>query len=257
MQSPASVSPIAIVLAAGKGTRMKSDLPKVLARACGRPLIEYVLETLHEVGVRRTIVVVGYRADDVKDAVGDFPNVEFALQTEQRGTGHAVMMCRDQIADFHGPVIIVTGDSPMLQADSLRQLLDAFRRSGAACVMGTLIHDQPAGLGRIIRDSAGNFRGIVEEKDASDAQRQIREVNMSTYVFDCRGLIDSLDRLTNNNRQGEYYITDVPAILLGRGLDVRALPVLKPCEAFSVNTLEDLEIVEREIERRQEGECAS
>ncbi len=252
-----AADPIAIVLAAGMGTRMKSDLPKVLASACGRPLIAYVLETLREVGVHRTIVVVGYRADDIKDAIGHYRGVEFALQTERRGTGHAVMICRDQIDKFHGPVIIVTGDSPMLQADSLRQLLAEFSQSGAACVLGTLVHEQPAGLGRIIRDSEGNFRGIVEEKDATAEQRRIREVNMSTYVFDCQPLIECLGLLTNNNRQGEYYITDVPGLMLSRGLEVRAGPVLQPCEAFSVNTVEDLEIVEREIMRRQQGECAS
>jgi bifunctional UDP-N-acetylglucosamine pyrophosphorylase/glucosamine-1-phosphate N-acetyltransferase/UDP-N-acetylglucosamine pyrophosphorylase len=249
--------PIAIVLAAGKGTRMKSDLPKVLARACDRALIEYVLDALNEVGVRRKIVVVGYRADDVQQAVGHFPGVEFALQTEQRGTGHAVMMCRAAIESFEGPVIIVTGDSPMLQPVSLRQLLAEFDSSGAACVMGTLVHENPATLGRIMRDAAGKFRGIVEEKDATDEQRLVREVNMSTYVFDCQRMIECLDRITNANRQGEYYLTDVPGIMLARGWDVRARAVLQPCEAFSVNTLEDLAVVEQEIKRRKVGECAS
>ena len=255
--SNATTEPIAIVLAAGQGKRMQSDLPKVLAQAGGRPLVEYVLDALRGVGVRRTIVVVGHRAEDVKKAIGHQPGIEFALQSERRGTGHAVMMCRERIQEFTGPVIVVAGDSPMLQIDSLRQLLNEFMQSGAACVMGTLIHDQPAGLGRIVRDSAGKFQRIVEEKDATDEQLLIREVNMSTYVFACQPLIESLDRLTNTNRQGEYYITDVPGILLARGMDVRARPVLKPCEAFSVNTVEDLEIVEQELQRRHRGECAS
>jgi bifunctional UDP-N-acetylglucosamine pyrophosphorylase/glucosamine-1-phosphate N-acetyltransferase/UDP-N-acetylglucosamine pyrophosphorylase len=236
---------------------MKSDLPKVLARACGRTLIEYVLDTLREVGVQRTIVVVGYRADDVRNAVGARPGIEFALQSQQRGTGHAVMTCRAQIETFAGPVIVVTGDSPMLQSESLRQLLGAFERTGAACVMGTLVHDQPTGLGRILRNGEGEFQGIIEEKDATDEQRKIREVNMSTYVFDCQPLLESLDRLTNDNRQGEYYITDVPGLLLSQGRIVEALPVLQPCEALSVNTLDDLHSVEREILRRQSGECAN
>ncbi len=249
--------PIAIVLAAGKGTRMKSDLPKVLARVCGRTLIEYVLDALGAAGVRRTIAVVGYRADDVRQAVRHVVGVEFALQTEQRGTGHAVMMCRDAIQDFRGPVVVVTGDSPMLQVDSLRELLDEFNESGAACVMGTLVHHHPAGLGRIVRDKNGKFAGIVEEKDATDEQRLIHEVNMSTYVFDCQRLIECLDRLTNGNRQGEYYITDVHGIMLSRGWDVRARAVLKPCEALSVNTVEDLGLVEQELKRRQVGGCVS
>jgi bifunctional UDP-N-acetylglucosamine pyrophosphorylase/glucosamine-1-phosphate N-acetyltransferase/UDP-N-acetylglucosamine pyrophosphorylase len=247
----------AIVLAAGKGTRMKSDLPKVLAQACGRPLIDYVLDALEQVGVVKTIAVVGYRADDVERSLKGRDNLRFALQTEQRGTGHAVMMCRPLLQNHRGPLIVVTGDSPMLKIESLEKLLAEFHRARAACVMGTLIHPTPAGLGRIVRDNSGQFRGIVEEKDATAEQREIREVNMSTYVFDSQRLVECLDLLTNNNRQGEYYITDVPSILLGKGFEVRALPVLDPSEAFSVNTLEDLAIVEREIQRRQRDECAS
>lgn len=250
--------PVAIVLAAGKGTRMKSDLPKVLARACGRTLIEYVLDALRAGGIGRMIVVVGYRADLVQDTLASYDaGLEFATQVEQRGTGHAVMACRHLIEGHRGPVVVVTGDSPMLQPDSLRALLADFRVSGAGSIIGTLIHERPAGLGRIIRDSAGQFVGIVEEKEASDEQRRIREVNMSTYVFDCLPLIESLDRLTDRNRQGEYYITDVPGLMRANGYGVRALPVLQPCEAFSVNTVEDLAIVEREIKRRQSDECAN
>jgi bifunctional UDP-N-acetylglucosamine pyrophosphorylase/glucosamine-1-phosphate N-acetyltransferase/UDP-N-acetylglucosamine pyrophosphorylase len=167
------------------------------------------------------------------------------------------MMCREQLADFDGPVVVVTGDSPMLQASSLQRLLHAFAQTGAACAMGTLIHDRPDGLGRILRDEAGRFQAIIEEKDASDEQRKIREVNMSTYVFDCQSMLESLDRLTNDNRQGEYYITDVPGLLLSQGKIVEALPVLQPCEALSVNTLDDLQAVEQEILRRQSDECAN
>lgn len=248
----------AIVLAAGKGTRMKkSDVPKVLAQACGRPLIDYVLDALTAAGVKRSIVVVGYRAEDVQRAIQDRPGIEFAHQTEQRGTGHAVMMCRAQLERHLGPVIVVAGDSPMLQADSLQRLIAEYRTRGAACVLGTLIHPAPAGLGRILRDNRGQFRGIVEEKEASPEQKKIQEVNMSTYVFDARRLVEGLARLTNDNQQGEYYITDIPGLLLNDGWDVRALPVLQPCEAFSVNTDEDLARVEREIQQRRTGECAS
>lgn len=236
---------------------MKSDLPKVLAQANGRPLIDYVLDALNAAGVQRTIVVVGYRAKDVEAAIGGRLGVEFAVQSEQRGTGHAVMMCRSQIDHHRGPVVIVAGDSPMLQASSLATLLADFRASPAACVMGTLIHASPAGLGRILRNERGQFEGIVEEKDATPEQRTIQEVNMSTYVFDCPRLVQCLDRLTNDNRQGEYYITDVPGILLRDGFAVRALPVLQPCEAFSVNTVEDLAAVESELQRRHSGECAN
>lgn len=230
---------------------MNSDLPKVLAQACGRHLIDYVLDALERAGIHRHLVVVGYRGDEVRKALCNRNGIQFAEQTELRGTGHAVMMCRSQLQDFSGPVVVVTGDSPMLQSASLERLLAEFREHQASCVLGTLKHDRPDGLGRIVRDEAGQFLGIVEEKDATAAQRLIREVNMSTYVFDCQTLLPALDRLTNQNRQREYYITDVPAIMLAAGGRVRALPVLHPCEAFSVNTIEDLGRVEAEIRRIQ------
>lgn len=239
---------VAIVLAAGKGTRMKSDLPKVLAKVNDRPMIKFVLDTLKSAGINRTIVVVGYRAQDVKDSLQEY-DVEYADQTEQLGTGHAVMVCRDLITDHNGPVVIVTGDSPLLQQSSVEQLLDEFERSKPACLLGTLIHTDPSGLGRIVRNETGEFVGIVEEKDANQQQKAINEVNMSTYVFDCQALLDVLGELRDDNRQKEYYITDAPGILIEKGFDVRALPALKPCEALSVNTEEQLALVEAEINR--------
>jgi bifunctional UDP-N-acetylglucosamine pyrophosphorylase / glucosamine-1-phosphate N-acetyltransferase len=239
---------VAIVLAAGKGTRMKSDLPKVLAKVNDRPMIKFVLDTLKSAGINRTIVVVGYRAQDVKDSLQEY-DVEYADQTEQLGTGHAVMVCRDLITDHNGPVVIVTGDSPLLQRCSVEQLLDEFAKSKPACLLGTLIHTDPSGLGRIVRNETGEFVGIVEEKDANQQQKAINEVNMSTYVFDCQALLDVLGELRDDNRQKEYYITDAPGILIEKGFDVRALPALKPCEALSVNTEEQLALVEAEINR--------
>ncbi len=241
-------APIAIVMAAGKGTRMKSDLPKVLCQASGRPLIRYVLDSLKAAGVAGMVVVVGYKSELVESELDGDPAIRFAYQTEQLGTGHAVMMCREQLAGHDGPVVVVAGDSPMMQASSIRTLLDEFKRSRPACILGTLVHDNPTGLGRIVRDSDGKFVGIVEHKDATEEQRQIAEVNMSTYIFDCQKMLRALDRLTDDNRQKEYYITDLPGILLGNDDDVRALPVLKPIEALSVNTVEHLEEVERAMQ---------
>jgi bifunctional UDP-N-acetylglucosamine pyrophosphorylase/glucosamine-1-phosphate N-acetyltransferase/UDP-N-acetylglucosamine pyrophosphorylase len=241
--------PIAIVLAAGKGTRMKSELPKVLCPANGRPLVEYVLDALRDAGIGRIIVVVGYRAGDVQRALASWSDLDFALQSQQLGTGHAVMVCRDRIAKHDGPVVIVAGDSPMLQASSLSRLLDEYRDGRPACVLGTLIHDDPRGLGRIVRDAAGKFVAIVEEKDANDIQREICEVNMSTYVFDCQKMLAVLDSLKADNRQQEYYLTDLPGLLLKQSEDIRALPVLKPIEALSVNTTEHLKLVEAQLQR--------
>ncbi|MEQ1905966.1 MAG: sugar phosphate nucleotidyltransferase, partial [Pirellulaceae bacterium] len=147
--------------------------------------------------------------------------------------------------------VVVAGDSPMMQADSVRKILQEARSTGAACVLGTLKHPNPHGLGRIVRDSAGNFERIVEEKDATPEERTINEVNMSTYVFDAAELLKGLDQLTDTNQQKEYYITDLPAIMLAKGLTVRALPVLQPIEALSVNTVEHLAEVERELQRME------
>lgn len=234
----------AIVMAAGKGVRMKSELPKVLVPVCGRPMIDYVLDALAAARVARTIVVVGYRADDVKAVLARRENVEFALQAEQRGTGHAVMSASDHLQGRDGAVLVVAGDSPMMQPDSLRALLEEFEQSRPACLLGTGTKENPQGLGRIVRDSGGRFLGIVEEKDATPEQKKIQEVNLSCYVFNITDLLVALEKIRPDNAQGEYYVTDVPAVLLAAGRDVRALNVLKPCEALSINNQEELAVVE-------------
>lgn len=244
---------LAIVLAAGKGTRMKSDLPKVLVPVCGRPMIEYVLDTLTAAGMQRIVVVVGYRSDLVRDTLKNRPGVEFAEQTEQLGTGHAVMMCRPQLANHDGMVLVVTGDSPLVQRSSLETLRDEFCRRQCACLLGTIHKQQPQGLGRIVRDAEGRFQAIVEEKDATPDQKKITEVNMSTYMFAGRDLRYALEHLRPNNAQGEYYLTDCPSVLRQAGRSVDALPVLKPIEALSINTPEELATVERAMrEQRME-----
>ena len=244
-----SAKPIAIVLAAGQGTRMKSDLPKVLCPALGRPMIAYVLDALEAAGIEESIVVVGYRAGDVRAALKERSGVQFALQSEQLGTGHAVMMCREALAGHQGAVLIVTGDSPLIQTDSVSQLLDLYRREQPACILGTIEKDDPHGLGRIVRNQQGEFEGIVEERDADPEQKKIREVNMSTYIFDAQQLLQALDQLGTANQQREYYLTDCPGILKRAGRDVRALAALKTSEALSVNTVDDLAAVEAEMRR--------
>jgi len=241
--------PIAVVLAAGMGTRMKSDLPKVLVPVLGRPMIEFVLDALVPAGIVKTIVVIGYRADDVRQTLSNRQNLEFALQTERLGTGHAVKMAQPLLRGHAGPVVIVAGDSPMLQALSLNKLLAHFQQHQPACLLGTLHKPNPVGLGRIVRDAAGQFAGIVEEKDATEEQRKLTEVNMSTYVFSGAELLHALDQLKNDNRQNEYYLTDCPGILRSEGKRVEALPVLQTCEALSINTVEELQSVEGEMRR--------
>ncbi len=239
------MSKAAIVLAAGKGTRMKSDLPKVLIPVCGRPMIDYVLDVLLEAGVDRVLVVVGYRQELVREALAGRLRVAFVEQTEQLGTGHAVMMCRPQLQGHDGAVLIVTGDSPLIQRESVARLFAEWERDQPACLLGTARREDPRGLGRIVRDAEGGFQAIVEERDATEEQRRITEVNMSTYIFHGPDLLDSLEQVQANNRQKEYYLTDCPGILRSAGRKVRALDVLKPMEALSINNREELAAVEQ------------
>lgn len=241
--------PLAVVLAAGMGTRMKSDLPKVLVPVLGRPMIHFVLDALATAGIGKSIVVVGYKAEDVRAELAGRPGIEFALQAERLGTGHAVKMAKPLFAGQRGAVVVLAGDSPMVQSSSLSKLLTEFERDRPACLLGTLHKANPAGLGRIVRDTAGNFAGIVEERDATEEQRKITEVNMSTYVFQGPDLCQALDKLKNDNRQREFYLTDCPGILKAEGKLVQALPVLQPCESLSINTAEELAQVEAELRR--------
>lgn len=239
---------VAVVLAAGKSTRMKSELPKVLHAIRGRPMVEYVLDAARGAGVTRLILVVGHKADDVKQAMAHHGDVEFALQVEQLGTGHAVMMCRDQLQEHRGPVLVLAGDTPLLKAESLRGLLDDLRTHNAACVIGTAVTEANQGLGRIVRNAAGDFERIVEERDATPQQRAITEINTGCYAFDCQSLLGALEQLEPENVQSEYYLTDCPAILLLEGKTVLASDRFDIREAKGVNTQEQLAEVARDIE---------
>ncbi len=242
----------AIVLAAGKGTRMKSELPKVLFPVCGKPMIEYVLDALESAGVDEIIVVVGYRSDLVKSTIRPRASIKFAEQKELLGTGHAVMSCREHLEGFDGPVFIIAGDNPMLQSSSVERLFKEFENYGdASCILGTVYKENPYAMGRILRDENGAFIGVVEEKDATDEQRKIKEINISYYVFNTPDLLASLGDIRSNNAQKEYYITDVPKILLDKGRKILALPVLQEIECLGVNTQADLAEVERALNERQ------
>jgi bifunctional UDP-N-acetylglucosamine pyrophosphorylase/glucosamine-1-phosphate N-acetyltransferase/UDP-N-acetylglucosamine pyrophosphorylase len=242
--------PVAIVLAAGRGTRMGGDLPKVLAEAAGQSLLAWVLEALAAAGVEDRVVVVGYRGELVEREVAGKPGVSIVWQREQRGTGDAVAAAsaaiRRRVEQSAGPlpVVVVCGDSPMLRPASVKGLLEAFEGQRAACILGTARTANPEGLGRIVRDAGGRFLRIVEEKDATPAERAIAEVNMSTYVFDGAELLWALDHLRSDNASGEYYLTDCPSLLDARGRAVDALPCLDASETLSVNTPQQLAAVD-------------
>lgn len=240
---------LGIILAAGKSTRMKSALPKVLHEVCGRPMIEYVLDAARAAGVSRIVAVVGHRADLVRSELSRHPDVEFALQSDQKGTGHAVMMCREQLASHHGPVLVLAGDTPLLRSESLTGLLRAQAESSAAAVIGTTDTAANQGLGRIVRDAAGEFDRIVEERDATDEQRRIREINTGCYAFDAQSLISALDRIRPDNNQAEYYLTDCPVVLKRDGKRVVAAKVFDVAEAMGVNTRAQLADVTHAIQQ--------
>jgi bifunctional UDP-N-acetylglucosamine pyrophosphorylase / glucosamine-1-phosphate N-acetyltransferase len=243
-------APLAILLAAGKSTRMKSALPKVLHEVCGRPMIEYVLDAARTAGVGRIVVVIGHEADRVRAALAAYPDLEFALQTDQKGTGHAVMMCRDFLARHAGPVLVLAGDTPLVREESLRALLDEQCTHAAACVIGTAETDANQGLGRIVRDADRNFLKIVEQRDATPEQAAICEINTGCYAFDGPSLLDALDRIQPANAQSEYYLTDCPALLKADGRTVLASRRFDIIEALGVNTRAQLAEVERALCRR-------
>ena len=242
--------PAAVVLAAGKSTRMKSELPKVLHPVCGRPMASHVLDAARGAGVDRTVVIVGHKADEVKAALADEPGVSFALQAEQLGTGHAVMQARPDLECYDGPVLVLAGDTPLLRAESLAALFRTRAEENAACVVGTAETENNFGLGRIVRDDAGEFVRIVEEKDASDAEKAITEINTGCFVFGRAALFDALDQINTDNAQGELYLTDCAEVLRDAGRRVVASCSLDISEAMGVNTQEQLAEVESVMQSR-------
>ena len=242
--------PAAVVLAAGKSKRMKSSVPKVLNEVCGRPMIEHVLEAARSAGAQRIVVVVGYQAELVKQTLAADDHLEFALQREQKGTGHAVLMCKDVLADHDGPVLILAGDTPLLRAKSLLGLLQDQTTHNASCVIGTASTAKNEGLGRIVRDADGEFLRIVEERDTTPEEAAIQEINTGCFAFDCRDLFDSLNKIRPDNQQAEYYLTDCPAILKSEGKRVIASRRFDIVEAMGVNTRDQLAEVEKVLQNR-------
>jgi len=218
----------AIILAAGQGTRMKSDLPKVLHKVCGRHMLAYVLKSCQEAGCDRLIAVIGHGSEMVREAFAELDrDVEWVEQTPQLGTGHAVMVCADKLVGLEGPVLVVAGDGPLIRARTLRTLRDAHDRQKAACTLATSILPDPGRYGRILRDANGDLLGIVEYLDADERRRRINEVNVSLYCFDAAAL---------------------------RGVKVAAVAAVEPDETLSINTPEQLRQVERIMESRL-GKC--
>ena len=224
----------AIVLAAGKGTRMKSDRSKVIHTIIDRPMLAYIIDALRAVSVQRIVVIVGYQAESIKEA---FPDVEFALQEPQLGTGHAVMQAT-QLTDEDGDTLIINGDGPCIQPKTLEKLFQT--NQDASLTLLTSVLDDGAHYGRIVRDENGHVQAIVEAKDCTEEQKQICEINAGMYCFKNRDLFDNLDKLTTNNAQNEYYLTDLVKILANQGKVVKGLVVEDRDEVMGINDCVEL-----------------
>lgn len=232
-----------IVLAAGEGKRMKSRYAKPLMPVCGKPMINHILDELESLAPERVVVVVGSRREQIVAALAQ-REVQFAVQHPQLGTGHAVQCAESLLEDFDGDVLVTYGDVPLLRATTLLSLLQAHRRSGAACTVLSAIQEDPTGYGRVVRDDSGRIVSIVEEKDADEATQAIREINTGVYAFKARLLFEALRRVEPANAQGEYYLTDVVAVLGQDGLLVESLPIDDPNEVLGVNDRVQLAQVE-------------
>ena len=228
-----------VILAAGQGTRMKSAMPKVLHRIAGRPLIEHVLRIADAVKPDTVTVIVGHRADAVRECLGNRPNIQFALQEPQLGTAHALQQAERLLADRTGTLVLLSGDVPLLTSRTLAQLLEKHRGAGAAATVVTAMVERPYGYGRIVR-SRGTIARIVEERDASPAERQIKEINSGIYAFDLPPLFDALRGIAAQNAQGEFYLTDLVAIYRRRKLPVATLLIENAAEIRGINSRTEL-----------------
>lgn len=224
---------MAIVLAAGKGKRMKSKLYKVLHPVCGKPMVGHVVNTVRLTNSERTVVIVGHGAEDVQAYLGD--QAEYALQAEQLGTGHAVQQAEGLLGKEEGTTILICGDTPLVRAETIEAMIALHEGEDAAATILTAIPEDPTGLGRIIRGEDGGVLRIVEQKDCTPEEAAVNEINTGTYCFDNRKLFDALSRVTNNNAQGEYYITDVIGILRGDGDKIAAYATRDLDESIGVN----------------------
>ncbi|HEY2585232.1 MAG TPA: NTP transferase domain-containing protein [Tepidisphaeraceae bacterium] len=232
------MSSTAIILAAGKSTRMKSKRPKPLHEICGKPMLHYVLEACYEAGCHRVLGVIGFGKDEILGQFGQDKRITWVEQTEQLGTGHAAKMCEPHLKDFHGDVFILAGDGPLIRGEVLRTLHQAHRDEHAAASMATAILDDPTGYGRVIRDEQGAFVEIVEQIDCTPSQREIREVFPSYYCVKSDELLFALSRIKNENKKREYYLTDLYAILRNAGRKVVAVQAVTQEDTLAVNDRE-------------------
>ena len=238
-------------MAAGKGKRMKNpDKSKVMFELKGKPLIQYVIELSLKINSDKIIPIVGHQKQSVIDFIGekfykDISKIRFAHQDEQLGTGHAVMQTYEKLKDFKGNVLILSGDVPMLKYETVEKFLSFHNENKFRASLLSAIFDDPFGYGRIIRDSNGNFIDIREEKDSTDDEKKIKEINSGIYIIDNELLFEAIKTLKTDNAQGEYYLTDVFRYFREKGIRIGAVPVDNNLEICGINTVEQLEELEK------------
>ena len=233
-----------VIMAAGKGTRMNSDLPKVLHPIAGRPMIQHVLTAARELQPQRLIVIVGHQRERVIAELVK-QGIEFVVQEPQLGTGHAVLQARPLLNDFRGEIVILSGDVPLLRAATLQQLVKEHRSKGVVATVISTIAPNPQGYGRIVRDESGDFQQIVEQREATDEIRAIQEINSGIYCFNSNSLFQVLTQVKPDNSKGEYYLTDVIRILKGNGEAVQAVNIAGFWEVCGINTVAELAEAEK------------
>lgn len=234
---------VAVILAAGKGKRMKSDLPKVLHKLGGKPMVEYVVETAKKVGVERIILVVGHKREKAQKLLKHL-DVEFVIQEEPLGTGHALLQTKGLLSNFDGDILVLCGDMPLLKSSTVEKLLKEHRTKKAVATVLTAMVEEPSGYGRIIRNKDGMVQKIVEDKDASADEKKVKEINTGTFCFDSHSLFSVLDEISPDNKQREYYLTDALELLRKQNLPIWAVIAPNPQEGLGINSQEELERME-------------
>ena len=240
----------AIILAAGVSSRMNTEKPKVLHEVCGRCMLEYVLDACRQAGAGRIYVVAGHGGEQVRERFSSASDITWVEQKEQKGTGHAVLCCKEHLADFEGQTLVLCGDGPLIRAETLETLIAKHEQEQSATTLATAVLAEPTGYGRIVRDIYGNMQGIVEESDCTKEQKAIKEVNPSYYLFNNKILFEALEKVEPNNVKNEYYLTDALSIILARGYKVVAVTAVRPEEAKSVNSRVELSDAGKIIQRR-------
>jgi bifunctional UDP-N-acetylglucosamine pyrophosphorylase/glucosamine-1-phosphate N-acetyltransferase len=245
---------VAVILAAGVSSRMNTKLAKVLHEVCGRPMLSYVLDACRQAGFGRIYAVVGFGAEQVKEQFGEAGDIVWVQQDEQKGTAHAVLCCKEHLADFGGQTLILCGDGPLIRAETLKTLMEKHEAEHSSATLATAVLDEPAGYGRIIRDSYGNIQGIVEDSDCSGEQRHIKEINPSYYLFDNKVLFEALEKVKPDNVKKEYYLTDALSVIITSGHKVVAVTAVRPEEAKGVNSRAELSEAGKIMQRRIQKE---